>query len=373
LKTSFLKLDIQDDSLTLLFNGEFTLYQIHKYQLLIDDINFSQVTTITIDLTNLDFIDTASAIFIHDLNNQLLQQNKNIQIKTESEEVEKTLKLIQDTMQSSSTTPLKKKDNMIKSLGKTVYSYYLTLLSFLSFLGELFIHILYILKKPKTIRYKEILFEINESAIKAFFIVALSSFLVGIVIAYQSANQLSLYGANIFIVDMIGLSMLRELSPVITAVIIAGRSGSAFTAQIGAMKITQELDAMRTMGFDPHMFLVLPRVFALIIMMPVLIFISDISAILGGMLIANVNLGISFELFLDRFSNVIEIRHFLVGIFKGPFFTILIASIAIYRGLMVKDDTQSIGYNTTKSVVESIFAVIICDALFSIIFTNLGI
>jgi phospholipid/cholesterol/gamma-HCH transport system permease protein len=172
---------------------------------------------------------------------------------------------------------------------------------------------------------------------------------------------------------MIGLSMLRELSPVITAVIIAGRSGSAFTAQIGAMKITQELDAMRTMGFDPHMFLVLPRVFALIIMMPVLIFISDISAILGGMLIANVNLGISFELFLDRFSNVIEIRHFLVGIFKGPFFTILIASIAIYRGLMVKDDTQSIGYNTTKSVVESIFAVIICDALFSIIFTNLGI
>lgn len=290
-----------------------------------------------------------------------------------SDQIRNTLDLVKNN-KPSNTTPMKhKKINWLKSFGKTVYTYYSTVLSFLSFIGKVFTNLLYTLKKPKTIRYKEILFEINESALKAFFIVALSSFLIGIVIAYQSANQLSLYGANIFIVDMIGLSMLRELSPVITAVIIAGRSGSAFTAQIGAMKITQELDAMRSMGFEPYSFLVLPRIIALMIMMPVLIFISDIAAIFGGMLIANVNLGISFDLFLDRFSNVIEIRHFLVGIFKGPFFAILIASIAIYRGMIVKDDTQSIGYNTTKSVVESIFAVIICDALFSIIFTNLGI
>ena len=225
----FLKTDIKDDRLTLVFSGEFTLYQINQFQLLINDINFSKFNTIIIDLKNLDFIDTASAIFINDLYKQILKRDKKIHIDVHPGDISNTLKFIQNTMKSDSIPHSAKKENILRLIGKKVYAYYLTLLSFLSFLGELFINLLYTLRKPKTLRYKEILFEINETALKAFFIVALSSFLVGIVIAYQSANQLSLYGANIFIVDMIGLSMLRELSPVITAVIIAGRSGSAFT------------------------------------------------------------------------------------------------------------------------------------------------
>jgi phospholipid/cholesterol/gamma-HCH transport system permease protein len=127
------------------------------------------------------------------------------------------------------------------------------------------------------------------------------------------------------------------------------------------------------MGFDPYMFLVLPRIIALMIAMPILIFISDIMGIVGGMVVANIDLNITVSLFLDRFNEVIAAKHFFIGIVKGPFFAFLIASIGIYRGMMVKDDTQSIGFNTTKSVVESIFAVIVCDAIFSIIFTNLGI
>jgi phospholipid/cholesterol/gamma-HCH transport system permease protein len=127
------------------------------------------------------------------------------------------------------------------------------------------------------------------------------------------------------------------------------------------------------MGFDPYVFLVLPRIIALMIAMPLLIFVSDIMALLGGMIVANVDLDITTDLFLDRFADVIAIKHFFVGIVKGPFFAFLIASIGIYRGLMVQNDTQSIGFNTTKSVVESIFAVIVCDAIFSIAFTNLGI
>jgi len=214
---------------------------------------------------------------------------------------------------------------------------------------------------------------INESAIKALGIISLTSFLIGLVVAYQSAYQLKIYGANIFIVDMLGLSIFRELAPLITAIVIAGRSGSAYAAQIGAMKITQELDAMKTMGFEPFAFLVLPRIVALVITMPILIFVADMMAMLGGMIVANVDLNITPSLFIDRFTEVIAAKHFYVGIVKGPFFAFLIASIGIYRGLMVKDDTQSIGFNTTKSVVESIFAVIVCDAVFSIAFTNLGI
>lgn len=191
--------------------------------------------------------------------------------------------------------------------------------------------------------------------------------------AYQSAYQLKIYGANIFIVDMLGISILRELAPLMTAIVIAGRSGSAFTAQIGAMKITQELDAMRTMGFDPYIFLVMPKILALMLMMPVLIFVADVMGIVGGILVANIDLNITLNSFIERFNDAVAAKHFFIGIAKGPFFAFLIASIGIYRGMMVKDDTQSIGVNTTKSVVESIFAVIVCDAIFSIIFTNLGI
>lgn len=243
----------------------------------------------------------------------------------------------------------------------------------MSFLGKVFVSIANYLKSINNIRFKEIFFEMNESALKALGIIALTSFLVGLVIAYQSAYQLKIYGANIFIVDMLGISIFRELAPLMTAIVIAGRSGSAFTAQIGAMKITEELDAMRTMGFDPYLFLVLPRIIALIITMPLLIFVADITGVFGGMIVSYVDLGISAQLFIERLNEVVAAKHFFIGIIKGPFFAFLIASIGVYRGLMVKNDTQSIGFNTTKSVVESIFAVIVCDALFSIIFTNLGI
>jgi phospholipid/cholesterol/gamma-HCH transport system permease protein len=279
-------------------------------------------------------------------------------------------KLTQDIKQHK--LQIKKDTVFIADIGKNLIKNSKSFLNFVEFFGLVFVSTLKYIGSPKTIRFKEIFFEINESAIKAFWIISLTSFLIGLVVAYQSAFQLKLYGANIFVVDMLGISILRELAPLITAIVIAGRSGSAYTAQIGAMKITQELDAMKTMGFDPFAFLVLPRIIALMITMPILIFVSDMMGIFGGMIIANVDLAITAELFLSRFNEVININHFYIGIIKGPFFAFLIASIGIYRGMMVKDDTQSIGFNTTKSVVESIFAVIICDAVFSIALTNLG-
>jgi len=240
-------------------------------------------------------------------------------------------------------------------------------------LGKIFTSFLLYFKNIKNIRIKEIAFEINESAVRAFGIVALTSFLIGLVTAYQAAYQLRLYGGNIFIVDMMGISVFRELAPLMTAIVVAGRSGSSYAAQIGAMKITQEIDAMRTMGFEPYTFLVLPRIIALVIMLPILIFVSDMTAMLGAIIVADLSLDLTPSLFIDRLNEVVAIKHFYVGLVKGPFFAFLIASIGIYRGLMVKDDTQSIGFNTTKSVVESLFAVIVCDAIFSIAFTNLGI
>ncbi len=329
--------------------------------------------SVDFDLEDVVYFDTTASIFINSLIKKLEQKEIATNILSSNGDILDTLALVKKSKKSSQAIPKVAKKTFLDVVGIKTYFYYSGFLAFMAFIGRLFATKINNLKTLKDIRFKEIAFEINENAIKALGIIALTGFLIGLVIAYQSAFQLKIYGANIFIVDMIGISMLRELAPLMTAIVIAGRSASAFTAQIGAMKITQELDAMRTMGFDPYVFLVLPRIISLMIAMPLLIFVADIMGVFGGIVVANLDLGISPQQFLERFSEVVAAKHFFIGIIKGPFFAFLIASIGVYRGLMVKDDTQSIGINTTKSVVESIFAVIVCDAIFSILFTNLGI
>lgn len=367
MKHSSLKIQTISNELTLIFSGELSLYTLASHQKELQNINLYTFESIVLDLRELDFLDTAAAIFLQKL------QTANTTTLFHKENIEETLALVKKYTSKTEALPPAPKSTFFEKVGKVFTDYYIGFLAFMNFLGMLFATKFHYLKSSKNIRFKEIAFEINESAIKALGIIALTSFLIGLVVAYQSAFQLKIYGANIFIVDMLGLSILRELAPLITAIVIAGRSGSAFTAQIGAMKITEELDAMRTMGFDPYIFLVLPRIIALMIMMPLLIFVADVMGILGGIIVANMDLKITPDLFLDRFTEVIAVKHFIIGVVKGPFFAFLIASIGIYRGLKVKNDTQSIGFNTTKSVVESIFAVIVCDAIFSIAFTNLGI
>ena len=370
-----LSFDLDSDKLSLFFSEEINLYILTSLQKQIDAIDMSSVKNIIIDLDNVTYMDTASAIFVVKCEEKYNTQDIKTTLVCSNQKILSTLEFVktQRIKTNLKNEIEKKKQGLLKRNFNKLNDFTKGILSFMDFFGKLFATIMIYLTSFKSIRFKEIAFEINESAIKAIGIVALTSFLIGLVVAYQSAFQLKAYGANIFIVDMLGISILRELAPLITAIVIAGRSGSAFTAQIGAMKITQELDAMKTMGFDPYIFLVMPRIIALMITMPILIFVADIMGIVGGMIVANTDLGITTELFLERFREVVDAKHFFIGIFKGPFFAFLIASIGIYRGLVVKDDTQSIGLNTTKSVVESIFAVIVCDAFFSIAFTNLGI
>ncbi len=323
------------------------------------------------DLSQLKSMDSALAILITKAVQRAHNSDKEVIYTSMTPEVQKMLGMAgEHTHFGRDFTPVS--ENIVHKIGRESGTYFKQLLDFLSFFGQVSLAFVGMFYRLKDMRYKEMSFELYESGIKALPIIALTMFLVGIVVAYQSAAQLKLYGANIFIVDMLGISILRELAPMLAAIIVAGRSGSSYAAQIGVMKITEELDAMRTMGFDPYVFLVLPRMIALMIMMPILIFFADIAGVIGGMLIAKVDLGLSSTLFLERFAEVVNVKHFWIGLFKGPFFAILIATIGIYRGLQVKNDTQSIGFNTTKAVVESIFAVIICDAFFSIVFTNLG-
>ncbi|MDD3774691.1 MAG: ABC transporter permease [Sulfurovaceae bacterium] len=265
------------------------------------------------------------------------------------------------------------KESMLERIGKKTIHIYGEFKEMLRFLGELFTNLFYTLLRPREFRFKETVYHIYHSGFSALMIVAVTAFLVGMVIAYQGSVQLAKFGADIFIVDTVAISMVRELGPMITAIVIAGRSGSAYTAEIGAMKITEEISAMRTMGFDPYSFLVLPRIIALMIALPLLIFFADIVGIFGGMFASKMQLGISVEQFINRLYEVLEVKHYILGMIKGPVFAFLIASVGCFRGFQVSQNTESIGLHTTQSVVNSIFLVIAFDALFSVIYTELDL
>ena len=264
-------------------------------------------------------------------------------------------------------------ENILERIGKSVIQKYQILKDFLEFIGEISVASFRLLYRPSLFRFKETIYHIEKSGLNAIFIIAITSLLVGLVISYQSLVQLAKFGADIFVVDATGIAVTRELGPMLTAIVIAGRSASSYAAEIGTMKITEEISAMRTMGFDPYYFLVIPRIVALVIAMPLLIFFSDIVGIFGGMLAAKMQVGISFDFYMKRLQEVLEVKHYILGMIKGPFFALIIAIIGCFHGFRVTRDTESIGIETTASVVHAIFFVIACDALFSIIYTHLGL
>jgi phospholipid/cholesterol/gamma-HCH transport system permease protein len=227
--------------------------------------------------------------------------------------------------------------------------------------------------RPARIRWRPILYNVRTAGFDALPITGLLVFLMGIVIAYQGATQLKRYGANIFIADLVGLSMLRELSPLLTAIIVAGRSGSAYAAQIGTMKVTEEIDALRTVGIPPLDQLVLPKLAALAIALPLLTVYADALGVAGGMVMARAELGVGFPEFADRLQRALYLSDFLVGIGKAPVFAAIISVIGCFQGFQVAGDAESVGRRTTVSVVQSIFLVIVADAIFSVVFERLGL
>lgn len=229
--------------------------------------------------------------------------------------------------------------------------------------------------RPARLRFTSLIYHMEEVGLNAVPIVMLMSFLIGAVLAYQGSEQLERFGASIFTVDLIGISFLREIGILLTAILVAGRSGSAFTAQIGSMKMREEIDAMRTLGLDPMEMLIIPRILALVLMLPILGFLSDIAGLIGGGFVAIGTLDISPVMYMERLQTVLDGSpwHFWVGIIKAPVFAFLIGMIGCLEGLRVSGSAESLGQRTTQSVVESIFSVIIADAFFSILFVNLGI
>ena len=243
----------------------------------------------------------------------------------------------------------------------------------LDFVGRLFFELAALLHNPARWRLREFGAQMNAVFVGAIPIVVGMLFLLGVVFAYLLGSQAQQYGASIFVVDGLLLAILREISPVIVAVLVAGRTGAAITAQIGTMKVTEEIDAISTLGLSPLAVLVIPRMLALLLSLPLLVFIGDIAGLLGGMLVMQQQLDISTPMFIDRLADVILLKTLMVGLGKAPVFAIFIALIACRMGLSVTRDARSVGENTTSTVVQSLVAIIILNAIFAVMFVRLDI
>ena len=370
--------DIQEDDkqCSIKISGELTKETIRSIYPKIKRIKEKTFLIVKMDCAGLTLLDYAGALILADLSASFCEKKSSVLVVGMNPNFKRMMLFARKNLRQKSQV-VEIKENFFATplikLGKNIIDSIDSFIFFLSFLGESCLQFFRILLTPWKFRYKATAVHIQKSGALAIPIVALTSFLVGVVIAYQSAEQLAKFGANIFIVDMVSISMFREIAPLIAAIVIAGRSASSYTAEIGTMKITEEVDAMRSMGFEPIVFLVLPRIFALLIAMPLIVFFADIIGIMGGMIVAKSNLGISYPEFILRARDVVATKQVLIGLFKAPFFGLLIATIGCFRGFQVTGSTESIGRYTTISVVNAIFWVIVFDALVSVVLTEMGI
>ena len=244
--------------------------------------------------------------------------------------------------------------------------------SFLEMLGAIGISLFSIIVRPRTLRLTSAVHHLYRVGWQAIPIMLLITFLIGGIIAQQGIFHFRKFGADAYVVDMVGILVLREIGVLIVSIMVAGRSGSAYTAELGSMKMREEIDALRTMGFDPVEVLILPRVLALVCALPILTFLGSMSALYGGGLVAWLYGGMSPEIFIARIREAISVTHFEVGMIKAPFMALVIGVVACSEGLRVKGSAELLGLQTTTSVVKSIFLVIVLDGVFAIFFASIG-
>jgi phospholipid/cholesterol/gamma-HCH transport system permease protein len=261
----------------------------------------------------------------------------------------------------------------IEKLGRTVFAFGDDIVALISMMGAVLAGSVRAILHPTTFRFTSTVHHLEQVCWRAVPIIVLITFLIGCIIAQQGLFHFRRFGADVFVVDMLGVLVLREIGVLLVAIMVAGRSGSAYTAELGSMKMREEIDALRTMGFDPIDVLIVPRMFALLLAMPILTFLGAMSALYGGGLVAWLYGGVDPEAFLLRLRDAISINHFTVGMIKAPVMAIVIGIVACVEGLAVQGSAESLGQHTTASVVKGIFLVIVMDGVFAIFFASIGI
>lgn len=353
---------------TLICRGEWTLA--HNLQPLITQFSKLTLTSdhLTIDASQLSRLDSAGAWVLWKLTQILDKRNKTVEVTGLQKEQQSIFELVKTESQHIPyPLPSSPKSNWVTRIGETTVGEYRQAMDLIAFTGEVCVILLRSLRHIWNIQWISFLNVIDETGYQALAIVGLLCGLIGVVVAYQLGQQLKIYGANVYIVSLLGVGVLQEFAPLITAIIVAGRTSSAFTAQIGTMQVNQEIDALRTMGLSPIERLVIPKVLGLLVSLPLLIVWADVFGLLGGMVVAKNMLNIGYFNFIITFPDVIELSTFFNGLIKAPVFAAIIAGVGCFEGFRVGSTADSVGRQTTKSVVMAIFFIIVADAIFSII------
>ncbi|MEF3167946.1 MAG: MlaE family lipid ABC transporter permease subunit [Deltaproteobacteria bacterium] len=359
--------------MTVVLQGDWILSRVRELEDAFGSPEIPPNGRVTLDAAGVTSLDTAGAWLLVRIIRDLESRGASVTLARLAGEQAALFELVSGTKDLGIPPEQGKRMGLFEAVGKNAVSRIVTAASILSFVGDTFLSVLRLLSTPSRIPFRAVAANIQRTGLDAVPIVGLLSFLMGFVIAYQGGVLLQIYGAQIFAADLVVLSILREIGPLITAIIAAGRSGSAFTAQIGTMKVTEEIDAMRSMGLSPLDRLVLPKIAALVISLPLLTVLSDAVGIAGGIFMADVMFGIGPAAFIERATESASLSTFLLGLVKTPVFAGLIAVVGCYQGLLVTGSAESVGRRTTVSVVQSIFLVIVTDAAFSVVFSKLGI
>ncbi|MDD1009245.1 ABC transporter permease [Pseudomonas shahriarae] len=375
--TGSAQLDTSNTPARLRISGDWTLAHYTELKHLSETLRGQYDTDTPIDLNGLGALDTAGAsLLVELLGSERLGKSAEHPDCTISSADRALLQTVYQSL-TDFCVPIKEPEisvsvQLLTRIGRAVDTVWQDTLQLLGFVGLILETIARGLFRPKRWRITPMIAHIEQTGLDAAPIVALLTFLVGAVVAFLGATVLASFGASIFTVDLVGFAFLREFGVLLTAILMAGRTASAFTAQIGSMKANEEIDAIRTLGLDPMELLVVPRVLALLVALPLLTFLAMICGIIGGAVVCAVSLDISPAMFLSLLQSDIGVQHFLVGLVKAPIFAFLIAAIGCLEGYKVSGSAESVGAHTTSSVVQSIFVVIVLDAVAALFFMEMG-
>ncbi|MEQ8559774.1 MAG: ABC transporter permease [Henriciella sp.] len=368
-------LDVTNGQAVLDLEGDWTVHTLGKLQPELSRLDVPDESKLAVDLADVGRFDTAAALLLDRI--ACTNGQDEIEVLAGTEGMRHLIE------QARSLRPKPEEEigpddthgfvDLLERTGRTATSFINEVIDTLAFFGETIVSMLGALIRPARMRWSALVSVMEDSGIDAVPIVGFLSFFVGMVVAFIGATTLAEFGATIFTVELVGISVLREFGVILTAIILAGRTNSAFTAQIGAMQMRQEVDAMVTLGLDPLEVLVVPRALAMLIMTPILTLVSMLFGIGGGAFVSWVALDINPTVFFNRLQDLVPLQHFWVGMSKAPVFGMVVALIGCRQGLLVGGSVQSLGHSTTKSVVQALFSIIVIDALFAVFYMELDI
>jgi len=370
---NYFTLDSDARSLTVSLRDNWTFQNVSALQQALEEVEHNGVDQVTFQCGGLQKIDIAGAWVLFRKSQQLEGHGALTEFKGFKAAHFKYLKNITEVTSHDqaadsieASAPAGFVQNGIERIGRAS-------VSVIEDVGHVARAILEGMRSPSRLAFRETLRQVDQAGARAIPVVVVISFLMGVVLAYQGSSQLQQFGATIYVVDLVSISVLREMGVLLAAIMVAGRSGSAFAAALGAMKLNEEIDALRVMGLNPNQVLVLPRILGLLIALPLLTIFADFAGLAGGLLISINMLDISFTQFTERVASSTSMQDFMVGFVKAPVFALLIATVGTLSGMQANSSAEQLGRYTTMAVVQSIFLIIVADAFFTILFSKMGI